>query len=343
MGPLRGLGLVGVGLGLSLVYDGARRLREAAARTHRMVRTKATVVRVRREDSRDAYDGRRTTFYYPTVRFTTADGEAVEVERDWGSSWAPADGAQVDVYFEPEAPRGAMIGSPAGGTPRILALLGAMLVVVGAVFVIVGCSGGTTSIGDAGTDGRDLGDGSGGGGRDTVKLGSLDETCDGAFGLTGRSIADALQAEYKATFTYQNDAGGPTVLTIRTKYDGGDILCTKHWDPPPGSGAPSMPASLALTIRFEFETADGRFKERLADATVTRNGLGGGDLQLAATEPFSAIQGTYVPSLSGFQTLQLGYGGTLSGTTTTGQLMEQGSTQMGNVGMGRVQPVGQWK
>jgi hypothetical protein len=212
--------------------------------------------------------------------------------------------------------------------------------------LLVACSGATVTLGDGGTTdgGTDGSRDASGGGRDTVKLGSLAETCDGVAGLTGQSIVDLLQAEYKATFAYQTDGGGTTPLTIRTKYDGGDILCTKHWDPPPGSGAPSMPASLALTIRFEFETADGRFKEKLADATVTKNGFGtAGELQLSASEPFSAIQGSYVPSLSGFQTLQLGYGGTLSGTSTTGQLMEQGSTQSGGVGMGRVQPVGQWK
>jgi hypothetical protein len=138
VGPFALLGLLQVGVGVGVIAEGVRRRRDAAARLHRMVRTQGTVVRLRRDESRDPDDGKPSVVYYPTVRFVGTDGDELEVERDWGSSWAPVEGSKVDVYFEPEAPRAAKIGSPDGGSPRMLFVIGAIFVVVGAAFALVG-------------------------------------------------------------------------------------------------------------------------------------------------------------------------------------------------------------
>jgi hypothetical protein len=98
---LRGFLAIGV---LALVW-GAVEL----TRTAHFVRTSehatGTVVDVSRETDSDGDE-----FFYPVVRFTTADGEQIEFKSDSGSNPAShSTGDEVDVLYDPDDPRDAQL------------------------------------------------------------------------------------------------------------------------------------------------------------------------------------------------------------------------------------------
>lgn len=182
---------------------------------------------------------------------------------------------------------------------------------------------------------------SGDGGTDSIPLASLDDGCDGMPGLTGRALLAKVGAPVKATFTYfaKGDAGAamPSPFTLDVAYMGGAITCTPHRNPPPGSDAPSTPASIRVAVVVGFKTDDGVFAETALDGSVD------GTLSfvsLSAGEPFTAIRGTYKPMLTGYAKLSLGVSGSFSdGAAPTGNVSEGGS----NGSVGATSPVGSWK
>lgn len=131
------LGAFVAAMGIGALVSGWLRERQAREAARAKVHTRGRVVRHR--VSPGTLDDPGET-WYPVVEFVTADDERVEVERDWGASpgLVPAVGAEVDVWFDPRAPRLATVGSPTGGRNRLMMAIGAALAVVGLVFVVVG-------------------------------------------------------------------------------------------------------------------------------------------------------------------------------------------------------------
>ncbi|MFG1874372.1 DUF3592 domain-containing protein [Sphaerisporangium sp. NPDC049003] len=108
----------GVGAGLLLSQRDFRRI------AHRVP---GQVVRLRPSHSSEG------TVYYPTIRFTTADGRPVEVEGNVGSSppIAPV-GAEVPVLYDPARPDRMRVDTMLGGN-----LIGMVFAGTGAVFLVV--------------------------------------------------------------------------------------------------------------------------------------------------------------------------------------------------------------
>jgi hypothetical protein len=161
---------------------------------------------------------------------------------------------------------------------------------------------------------------------------SLTDVCDGVAGLTGQSVLDGLQPTYAATFTYQG--GASTALTITTRYAGGPITC--HPALISMGGPPDTPAWVEVQMQITFATANGAFNESFSTPvdwhfTTTRD--------FDAPVPASAIKGTYKPTLTGFATIDISFGGSFSGTTTTGIVVEQGM----NGNMGQTSRAGSWQ
>jgi hypothetical protein len=129
--------------------------------------------------------------------------------------------------------------------------------------------------------------------------GSLDATCDGVAGLTGRSVLDAIGPFPTATFRRfvyppgPPKVGDPSPLTLRVSYEGGDVHCTPATPDPPGTLNPSVtPASVSLNMRVEFSTADGLFNESFV-APVTKRSPGSATVQFDVSIEVAAIRGSY--------------------------------------------------
>lgn len=175
----------------------------------------------------------------------------------------------------------------------------------------------------------------------TVPLGSLDDTCDGVRGLTGRALLAKVGAPVKATFTYfmKGDASAvmPSPFTLDVTYAAGAIVCTPHRNPPPGSDAPSTPATIRVTVVVGFKTDDGVFAETALDGSIDGTPS---FVSLSAGELQSAIKGTYEPALTGYAKLSLGVSGSFTdGVAPSGNVSEGGS----NGSVGATSPVGSWK
>ena len=175
-------------------------------------------------------------------------------------------------------------------------------------------------------------------------LKTQDELCDGVAGLTGVSLIGALKAEYNATFTPR--AGSPSALSIKLKYDGGEIKCHPAFNPGPGVGAPSMPAWIEVTVVMGFDTVDGLFAEQ-RNAQVARRF--GDALELSTTLPIADVKGTFKAlDMPGFDLISVGIGGSLKAdATTTGNIQQYGAKSAtpppGQVNPGVTQNVGTWK
>ena len=119
--------------------------------------------------------------------------------------------------------------------------------------------------------------------------------------LTGQAVLDVMKPEYDATLTYFPALGGSsTPLKILVTYGNGTITCN------PGHGG--RPTSVALAVAARVVTGDGVLDESL-DATVSL--AGDASLTFAASEPVSAITGTYKPMLAGtWSSHQLEFDGT---------------------------------
>jgi hypothetical protein len=206
--------------------------------------------------------------------------------------------------------------------------------VVWVLFALGGCSGGGASVVD-GMIALDASPTSNGG---VAPLASLDDACDGQPALTGRSISDALQPSYAATYIAQGLAMG-TALTITTTYEGGEILCHPQISSCSMCGAPDVPAYIELRVATHFQTADGTFAERFTASVVSGLFLQG---QIAIDQ----IQGSFRPAIGGvWDTHQVSFGGDLSVSgTTEGSVVEQASRVLsGGTTMGQTLGAGAWK
>jgi hypothetical protein len=175
-------------------------------------------------------------------------------------------------------------------------------------------------------------------------LKTQDELCDGVAGLTGASLIGALKAEYNATFSPRT--GSASALSIKLKYDAGEIKCHPAFNPGPGVGAPSMPAWIEVTVAMGFDTVDGLFAEQ-RNAQVSRRF--GDTLELSSTLPLADVKGTFKAlDMPGFDLISVGIGGSLKAdTTTTGTIQQYGAKSAapppGQVNPGVTQNVGTWK
>jgi len=163
-----------------------------------------------------------------------------------------------------------------------------------------------------------------------MALPSLDAGCLGMADLTGQAVLDALRPEYTATYTPVG-GGTPTALTIRTQYDHGAASC--H----PSACDECPPGWVQVEVQIDFVTADGLFNETFT--TPVELSPGGDTLSWDPVVPATDIKGTYKPTLVGHPTVDLSFGGTFSGSSTSGLVEQQAS----NGGGGSVAGAGTWK
>jgi len=157
----------------------------------------------------------------------------------------------------------------------------------------------------------------------------LTTSCNGVPGLTGQALLDGLQPEYAATYTPVG-TGAPTALTIRTHDPSGQASC----HPSPCDECP--PGWVAVDVAIDFVTADGLFDETFT--TPVKLSPGDTTLSWDPIVPTTSIKGTYKPTLVGHPTVNLSFGGTFSGTTTMGSVVQQAS----NGSSGSVEGAGDW-
>lgn len=164
------------------------------------------------------------------------------------------------------------------------------------------------------------------------RMASLDELCDET--LSGQDVLDSIASEYAATLTYTDDSS-TTGATITVSYGGGPILCQPAMKAPPGSGAPDRPASVLLQVTLSFKTEDGAFDETLI-ATV--ESFTAGSATLDGSLPAAFLSGTYEPTLTDVDSVDIAFGGQLTPDSSSGNVMQQGTAD----GVGRTAPVGMW-
>jgi hypothetical protein len=97
------------------------------------------------------------------------------------------------------------------------------------------------------------------------------------------------------------------------------------------------PGWVQIEVQIDFVTADGLFNESFT--TPVELSPGSTTLQWDPVVAATDIKGTYKPTLVGHPTVDLSFGGTFSGTTTSG-VVEQQAT---NGSMGSVAGAGTWK
>jgi hypothetical protein len=149
--------------------------------------------------------------------------------------------------------------------------------------------------------------------------------------LTGRALLATVPMPTQATFTYfaQGDGGAamPSPFTLDVAYMSGALVCTPHRDPPPGSAAPSLPASISIAVSVGFRTSDGMFAETALAGTLSGTAA---SLSLVASEPAASVKGTYKPMLATVTVT-----GNFGGTAPNGNVSQGGGNS--------TVPVGQWK
>jgi hypothetical protein len=130
--------------------------------------------------------------------------------------------------------------------------------------------------------------------------GKLAEPCEGDPKLTGQEVVDAVKyfPEAKGKFGRFVYPPGPpalgqeTPLTIRVRYQGGDVICNQPGaNQKNGVGNPnSNRATVDVVLQVDFVTGDGLFNETFALPFQ----LNGNDvLFFNGTVPVSSIKGTY--------------------------------------------------
>ncbi|MBD2441068.1 DUF3592 domain-containing protein [Nostoc sp. FACHB-110] len=97
------------------------------------ISTQGTVIDLVRHTSRDS-NGRRSTAYYPVVKFTPNSGDPVTFEANSGSN-PPAHqrGQQIDILYNPQEPEAATINSWFN-----FWFLPTMFIGMGSLFVVIG-------------------------------------------------------------------------------------------------------------------------------------------------------------------------------------------------------------
>jgi hypothetical protein len=124
-----------VALGLFFAYLGVRSLRAANAFDRVALPTDAEITDVRWETRGPAGDSTHVAF--AVLRFALRDGRTVETMADFGTNWKPGKvGERVPILYHPDDPTRARIAR--GFTGAVPRLTGAMLIVFGLLFAIVG-------------------------------------------------------------------------------------------------------------------------------------------------------------------------------------------------------------
>lgn len=121
--------LVGLGLVIgSIIFALWRRsfLKTAVA-------TVGTVIGV--SERRQYQNGTRVHWYYPTVRFQTANGQTIDHASSVGSRSHYTQGQQIPLSYNPQNPYSVSFGTPGSFLPWL-----PMIIVggIGAIFVLVG-------------------------------------------------------------------------------------------------------------------------------------------------------------------------------------------------------------
>jgi hypothetical protein len=187
-------------------------------------------------------------------------------------------------------------------------------------------SGSSTNGGPGGGAGSDGGAGAAGsgatGGDDTHDLATLDTPCDGT-DLTGRKVLALTQPQYDSVLLIgEKLSGAISPLVITLSYEGGAIRCVPHWNPPPGSGAPSMPAQVEIDVAMSFATDDGAFNERFVIALSSSPGLPQAAFQHSIPE--AELVGSFEPMLDGYEDVIVSLSGVFTSTETSGNVGKSG-------------------
>jgi len=169
-------------------------------------------------------------------------------------------------------------------------------------------------------------------------LPTLDDTCDGTE-LTGRKVLALTQPQYSTVLLIGEKLSGTiSPLSITILYDAGKIRCTPHWNPPPGSAAPSLPAVVDVDVALTFTTEDGAFDEHFTTALSASQGSPEAAFQHSIPE--AQLTGTFDPQLAGYEDVSVNLNGVFSGSTTSGNV-GKGGREPGKVPSG-FPFVGQW-
>jgi hypothetical protein len=177
--------------------------------------------------------------------------------------------------------------------------------------------------GPAAGDGGAGASGSGGtGGVGAYELPTLDERCDGTE-LTGQGVLALTKPRYDTVLLIGEKLSGTiSPLSIGLSYENGKILCLPHWDPPPGSGAPSMPAHVDVDVAMSFVTNDGAFNEHFTSTLTSSPGLPQATFQ--HTIPEADLAGSFDPELAGYQEVSVSLSGSFSPDDTSGNVGKSG-------------------
>jgi hypothetical protein len=124
-------------------------------------------------------------------------------------------------------------------------------------------------------------------------LSSLNQPCETS-SLTGQTALDRMKPQYDAIIIYQSSTGAPEAeLRIFLTYANGAITCVPNANQP----------SITVAVSAKITTSDGTFNESLEGTVIlfassaTKELLP--DLGFAASEPVSAVTGTFTPTLTG--------------------------------------------
>ncbi len=87
-----------------------------------------------------SYGTPRTTLYKPRVRYQIADGRTIDYEPKTSNSWSNYSvGQQIPVYYDPQQPEKAMVGTNFGQWFGLIvfSVVGGFLALFGLIFIAV--------------------------------------------------------------------------------------------------------------------------------------------------------------------------------------------------------------
>jgi hypothetical protein len=148
-------------------------------------------------------------------------------------------------------------------------------------------------------------------------MSSLGQVCDDA--LTGQDVLDTTRESYSLTLRYL-DRAGTTPLDLGVAYEGGPITCYPHWDPPPGSTAPSLAARVTVVVRLTFTTEDGALRESFPAGLESPGTVSNAWVRIGVGE----LAGSYDPQMPGYEDVTLTFDFGFDGERAWGTLIKGG-------------------
>jgi hypothetical protein len=162
----------------------------------------------------------------------------------------------------------------------------------------------------------------GAGGVGTYDLPTLDDRCD-ATDLSGRGVLSLAKPRYDTVLLIGEKLSGTvSPLTIAVSHEGGKIRCTPHWNPPPGSGAPSTAARVDVDVALSFVTDDGAFNEQFTTALASSPGLPEATFQHSI--PLAELRGSFDPALDGYEDVSVSLSGSFAADASSGNVGKSG-------------------